>query len=129
MDLDLAQQIRDIDVFENGITYLLYLTAPINVVMVTVGFLYRGDCPGDVRLPRYLFFGGLAGLMATLLRIVMELKWRSMNKKQGNIKSELVLDHGLLSELRRLNSPIFVLSLLSPILHVHVDSIPASTLV
>ncbi len=84
--LPLAQQIRDIEVFENGTTYLLYLTAPINVVMVAIGFLHRADCPIDIRLPRYLFFGGLAGLMATLLRVVMECKWRSVAKNQRGIK-------------------------------------------
>ena len=48
--------------------------------------MHKDDCPGDVRLPRYLFFGGVAGLMAALLRLVMELKWRSIARSQKDAK-------------------------------------------
>ncbi len=85
----MKQQIKDVEVFENGITYLVYLTAPVNVAMLCVGFAHRNDCPADVRLPRYLFFGGLAGVMAALLRIIMEAKWRrsmNVNTQQQGIK-------------------------------------------
>jgi len=35
--LHIPQQVKNIEVFENGISYLIYITSPVNVAMVTIG--------------------------------------------------------------------------------------------
>ena len=57
-----------IAVFAKAVSCVIYLTFPVHAAMMVVGFLHKDNCPADVRLPRFLFFGGLAGLMAVLLR-------------------------------------------------------------
>ena len=57
-----------IAVFARAVSYVIYLTFPVHAAMMAVGFIHKERCPADVRLPRFLFFGGLAGLMAVLLR-------------------------------------------------------------
>ena len=59
---------------------------PVNAAMIIVGFVHKAECPADVRLPRYLFFGGLAGLMAIALRIVLVCSWRHVRKRNAGIK-------------------------------------------
>ena len=60
-------------VFAKAVSYVIYLTFPVHAAMMVVGFLHKDHCPVDVRLPRFLFFGGLAGLMAVLLRLDLYL--------------------------------------------------------
>ena len=76
MDIEITMgeksQIRrrhgQIAVFARAVSYVIYLTFPVHAAMMAVGFIHKDRCPADVRLPRFLFFGGLAGLMAVLLR-------------------------------------------------------------
>lgn len=58
----------------------MYLTSPLYLAMVTLGFLYKDDCPADIRLPRYLFFGGLAGLMVIALKTMLVVTWIQLLK-------------------------------------------------
>ena len=51
-----------------------------------LGFLHKDSCPVDVRLPRYLFFGGLAGLMAILLKIILVLSWRNITNGKKDMR-------------------------------------------
>ena len=64
---------RQIAIFSKAVSYVIYLTFPVHAAMMAVGFLHKDDCRVDVRLPRFLFFGGLAGLMAVLLRYLVKL--------------------------------------------------------
>ena len=83
--LHLPHQLKDVEVFARAISYLMYFTFPLHAAMIGVGFVHKDDCPVDVRVPRYLFFGGLAGLMAVLLRLVMVTKWKMITRKHKNI--------------------------------------------
>lgn len=70
--------------FASTLTYALFLALPVNVAMVAIGFINKNACPLDARIPRYLVFGGLAGLVACLLRIIVVLIWkRTVNKNGG----------------------------------------------
>ena len=93
--------LKDIEVFASSLSYLLYLTLPVNAAMIIIGFVHKDQCPADVRLPRYLFFGGLAGLMAIILRIVLVCSWRGVRKKHKGIKFD-AKNHPGLSMVRSL---------------------------
>ena len=40
-----------------------------------VGFIHRDDCPVNRRIPWYLIFGGAAGIISVVLRLIMILAW------------------------------------------------------
>ena len=40
------------------IKYGMYLSFPLHVAMLVMGFLHRNDCPVNARIPWYLIFGG-----------------------------------------------------------------------
>ena len=41
-----------ISVLAHGVSYILYLSLPFYVAMVTLGFKHKDDCPADVKVPR-----------------------------------------------------------------------------
>lgn len=43
--------------------------------MTVIGFQYRGKCPADANIPHYLFFGGICGLIAISMRLLMIFTW------------------------------------------------------
>ena len=54
---------------------------PIFMAMFVIGCLYRNECKGDVGIPHYLFFGGLCGLIAVSMRVLMVFTWKFMQDK------------------------------------------------
>jgi hypothetical protein len=51
--------------------------------MVVVGNEHRANCPLEVNIPRYLFFAGASGVVATAIRIMMAVVWRNIHKKRN----------------------------------------------
>ncbi len=49
----LQQQLKDVAVFANAITYLLYITAPLHFAMVTIGKPGRHILLGGVMLSHF----------------------------------------------------------------------------
>ena len=47
--------------------------------MTVIGFQFRHKCPADVDIPHYLFFGGICGLIAISMRILMIVTWYYIN--------------------------------------------------
>ena len=58
-------------IFSGVLKYGMYLTFPLHVAMLVVGFAHRHQCPVNVRIPWYLMFGGAAGIMTVILRFVL----------------------------------------------------------
>ena len=63
--------------------YLLIQTdsGPLFVAMVYMGLTYRDQCLQHDQIPMFLFFAGLAGTFAAILRLSLVLKWRSIQAK------------------------------------------------
>ena len=63
--------------------YLLIQTdsGPLFVAMVYMGLTYRDQCLQHDQIPKFLFFAGLAGTFAAILRLSLVLKWRSIQAK------------------------------------------------
>lgn len=61
----------------------MYFSFPLHVAMLVVGIIHRDACPINPRIPWYLIFGGLAGILSVALRIIMIMAWsciRGANK-------------------------------------------------
>jgi hypothetical protein len=69
-----------------ALKYGMYLTLPLHVAMLTVGFIHRDECPVNRRIPWYLMFGGAAGIMTVVLRILMIVAWSCIRGSNKNIK-------------------------------------------
>ena len=48
------------------------------MAMVVIGFRYRHKCQADVTIPHYLFFGGICGLIAVAMRLLMIFTWKCL---------------------------------------------------
>ncbi|XP_071743648.1 uncharacterized protein [Lepeophtheirus salmonis] len=62
-----------------GFSVFIFATTPLNVAMVVIGLMYKKECPLDERLPRYLLFGGIAGLTIVLVRISLVIAVRNVD--------------------------------------------------
>ena len=62
-------------IFSIRFTSSLVALLPIYISMMVIGFLYKDECPADVRIPHYLFFGGIAGLIGASMRLLMMFTW------------------------------------------------------
>ena len=54
---------------------------PFFLAMVCMGFNYREKCREYDQIPKFLFFAGLAGSFAAVLRLLLVIKWRSIKAK------------------------------------------------
>lgn len=70
-----------ISVIARPLSYPLLASGPLFVTMVGMGFAYREMCPLHDRIPKFLFFAGLAGTFAVILRLLLIIKWRSIKAK------------------------------------------------
>ena len=59
----------------------MYLSFPLNIAMVFVGIAHRNDCPVNSRITWYLVFGGAAGIISVILKVIMVMAWSCMRKK------------------------------------------------
>ena len=66
----------DWQLFQHRFNYSLLLLFPIYTAMVVIGFRYRNKCKADVSIPHYLFFGGICGLIAISMRLLMMFTWK-----------------------------------------------------
>jgi len=64
--------------FSKRFNYSLLLLSPIYAAMAVIGFQYRNKCQVDVSIPHYLFFGGICGLIAISMRLLMLFTWKFM---------------------------------------------------
>lgn len=64
----------------------MYLSFPIYVAMLSVGFVHREECPVNPRIPWYLIFGGLAGILSVSLRLIMITAWSCIRNPDRNLK-------------------------------------------
>ena len=51
--------------------------------MAVIGFQYRYKCPADYNIPHYLFFGGICGLIAISMRLLMIFTWYYISHMSG----------------------------------------------
>ena len=58
--------------------FSLLLLSPIYAAMAVIGFQNRHNCQVDVSIPHYLFFGGICGLIAISMRLLMLFTWTFM---------------------------------------------------
>ena len=58
--------------------------------MAVMGFQYRYKCPADANIPHYLFFGGICGLIAISMRLLMIITWYYMSHVSGAKEDENV---------------------------------------
>ena len=77
----------------------MYLSFPLHVAMVVVGIIHRQDCPVNRRIPWYLIFGVLAGIISVALRVIMILAWSCIKKRNRYSKYDPV-SHPALSMVR-----------------------------
>ena len=59
----------------------MYLSFPLNIAMVIVGIVHRNDCPVNTRIGWYLVFGGAAGIISVVLKVIMVMAWSCMRKQ------------------------------------------------
>lgn len=82
------------------VTYGMYLTLPLYVAMVAVGFVHKDDCPVNIRIPWYLMFGGVAGVIAVFLRMLLDVAWHCIKGENPNEKYDQQGSHPALSMVR-----------------------------
>lgn len=75
-----------IGLLKGVLKYGMYLTFPLHVAMVVVGIIHRDDCPINKRIPWYLIFGGAAGIMTVVLRVLMIAAWSCIRSKNQGVK-------------------------------------------
>ena len=78
---DYAMKTRGIAVIAKPLSYPLLASGPLFVSMVAMGFMYRDKCPVHDGIPKFLFFAGLSGCFAVILRLLLIVKWRSIKAK------------------------------------------------
>ena len=59
----------------------MYLSFPLNIAMVIVGIVHRNDCPVNTRITWYLVFGGAAGIISVVLKVIMVIAWSCKRRR------------------------------------------------
>ena len=87
----------------------MYLSFPLNIAMVIVGIVHRNDCPVNTRIGWYLVFGGAAGIISVVLKVIMVMAWSCMRKQsEKGLKYDPVA-HPALAMVRLLLISIIVM--------------------
>ena len=68
----------------------MYISFPLYIAMLVVGFIHRDDCPVNKRIPWYLIFGGMAGILSVSLRIIMITAWSCIQTKNRGLQYDPV---------------------------------------
>ena len=78
---DYAMRNPGVSVIARPLSYPLLALGPLFLAMAGMGFSYRDKCQQHNHIPQFLFFAGLSGSFAAILRLSLVLKWRSIKEK------------------------------------------------
>eukprot|EP00094_Tigriopus_californicus_P004471 TCALIF_04309-PA protein Name:"Protein of unknown function" AED:0.23 eAED:0.23 QI:0/0.6/0.33/1/0.6/0.5/6/0/370 len=73
----------ELEVVAKTFSIAVWLTFPIQIMMIVIGYLYKNECPAEPRLARFLFFGGTAGTVVIMLRLITYVQWKRLQHQYG----------------------------------------------
>eukprot|EP00095_Tigriopus_kingsejongensis_P008347 maker-scaffold618_size123335-snap-gene-0.26 protein:Tk08347 transcript:maker-scaffold618_size123335-snap-gene-0.26-mRNA-1 annotation:"PREDICTED: uncharacterized protein LOC100374539" len=72
-----------IEFLARAFSIVVWLTIPLFMGMVVLGYLHKADCPAEPRVSRFLFFCGTAGSMVLVLRLINFIQWKRLQHQYG----------------------------------------------